>query len=837
MYNDVNPHQSDSVSSSPTRAIRYVPALLLGAGTIAGLYLAGLRDYLFFHILVEGFSIVVACGVFMLAWNSRRILDNGYLLFLGVAYLCIGVMDFSHTLAFKGMGVFSGFQEDLATQLWIAARYLQAASFLLAPLALRIHFKPRMLLGGYVLVTALLLTVIFAGGFPDCGPFTDGRGLTGFKIGSEYGVCAILLVAAGLLYRRRAEFERSVLRLLLASMFLTIASELSFTLYVDPYGFFNLLGHFLKLASFYLIYKAVIVTGLTRPYDLLYRRLRDSDARFRSLFRNMTEGFALHEIITDEQGNPRDYRFLEVNPGFERLTGLRREDILGRCVREVLPGTEDHWIETFGRVALQGTSARIKNYSAELGRWYEVIAYCPAPRQCAVIFTDITDRKQAEDELKASRAAALNLMEDAVAARHQAEETAAALAVSEEELRKSRDELEDRVAARTGELRDMVNELQKEIARRKIAERTARDNLEKIEEKNKELSFLAEQLRVEVKDRVRAEERIQKERDHLYSVLNMFPGYVVIKDQRYRIHFTNHGFLDVFNEPKDQTCHKVQYNLDAPCSHCPMTAVLKEQKEYDWEDSYPNGRSYHIWMFPFRDTDGSLLCLEFGVDITEQKKLERLVSETSDEERRNIGRDLHDTLGQNLTGLGYLIRALVDRLEIQQPEDHELAKKIVDTVKQATAQVRALAHGLDPVGLEADGLLAGLREFTSSFETSYGVPCTLQCDDLPMELDSFATTQLYRIVQEAANNAAKYAQADHINISLSEDGQAVRLRIIDDGIGLPEDANDSSGMGLRVMRYRAGAIGATLNIRTQKGKGTSIECLLPKKPFNWKAVL
>jgi PAS domain S-box-containing protein len=122
--------------------------------------------------------------------------------------------------------------------------------------------------------------------------------------------------------------------------------------------------------------------------------LRESESSFRSLFETMTEGFALHEIFTDEQGRPVDYRFLNVNPAFERLTRLKGSELIGKHVLEVLPDTEQYWIENFGRVALTGEPVHFENYSASLDRWYEVFAYRPAPRQFAVVFTDISERKK-----------------------------------------------------------------------------------------------------------------------------------------------------------------------------------------------------------------------------------------------------------------------------------------------------------------------------------------------------------------------------------------------------------------------------------------------------------
>ncbi|MEI8189061.1 MAG: PAS domain S-box protein, partial [candidate division NC10 bacterium] len=128
--------------------------------------------------------------------------------------------------------------------------------------------------------------------------------------------------------------------------------------------------------------------------------LRASEDNYRMLFREMQNGFALHEIICDEAGNPSDYRFLAVNPAFERMTGLKAAETVGRTVLEILPDTERSWIEHYGKVALTGVPVCFENYAASMKKHFEVVAFRPKIKQFACVFSDITVRKQAEEQLR-----------------------------------------------------------------------------------------------------------------------------------------------------------------------------------------------------------------------------------------------------------------------------------------------------------------------------------------------------------------------------------------------------------------------------------------------------
>lgn len=265
---------------------KYYRPILLGLLLLVGLWATSLYSYLLFHSIAEIFSIVIAFCIFMLAWNSRDLAKNSYLLFIGIAYLFVGGLDLIHTLAYKGMGIFQGYHTNLSTQLWITARYVESISLLIAPFLIGRKLKADLVVLCYIIVTALLLGSLFYWHvFPVC--FIEGLGLTAFKKVSEYIISFILLISTVALFNKRKEFERDILRLLIASIVITIASESAFTLYADPYGLFNLIGHYLKIISFYLIYIAIIKTGLTKPFALLFRELKQSEDALRGAKENL----------------------------------------------------------------------------------------------------------------------------------------------------------------------------------------------------------------------------------------------------------------------------------------------------------------------------------------------------------------------------------------------------------------------------------------------------------------------------------------------------------------------------------------------------------------------
>ena len=177
---------------------------------LAGLYSTTMVNYLLFHTLTEIFSIVVAFSLFMISWNSRAYIQNAYLLFIGIAYLFIGSIDLLHTLAYKGMSIFTDY-DYYANQLWIGARYMESLTLTTAFYFLYkdVPVRPWMVVTVYTLVTGLIVSsVMYWKIFPEC--FIEGQGLTPFKKISEYVICCILLFNMWLFYLNRKKFDRSI---------------------------------------------------------------------------------------------------------------------------------------------------------------------------------------------------------------------------------------------------------------------------------------------------------------------------------------------------------------------------------------------------------------------------------------------------------------------------------------------------------------------------------------------------------------------------------------------------------------------------------------------------
>jgi PAS domain S-box-containing protein len=344
-----------------------------------------------------------------------------------------------------------------------------------------------------------------------------------------------------------------------------------------------------------------LARDITERKKAAEKELQEKERKYRALFANMLDGFAYHKMILDHNNRPIDYIFLEVNNAFERLTGLKRKDIIGKRVTEIIPGIKNSkpdLITIYGKVALSGEDITFEFFFEPFKKWYSISTYCPEIGYFATVFEDITERKNMEKSL------------------------------------------------------------------------------------------------IEIEER----------------------------------------------------------------------------------------------------------------------------------ERRSIGHDLHDGLGQLLTGIAFKSHTLGRKLEKISLKEARDAAEISILIDKAKEQVSHIAKGLSPVEVDETGLMAALEELASNTKRMFNIQCSFNCAKPVFLHNKTVITQLYRIAQEAVTNAVKHARAKQIEISLVEEDGRISMTIKDDGIGIPRISKNTSGMGLKIMNYRASIINALLDIRKDIKGGTLVTC-------------
>jgi PAS domain S-box-containing protein len=323
--------------------LRHTPGTLLSllfwTLMLVGLFLTSHYSYLLFHSLTGFFSVVIATGVFAIAWNARRFQENNYLLFLGIAYLFVGALDLLYTLSYQGMGVFPGFSKHLPGQLWFAARTLESLSLFLAPQFIGRRLRPNVVLSVYLLAFSAIILIILVWRLSPLDLMPAGPALTALRKTGEYVNSAILLGALLLLWRQRDEFDPGVFGLLLGAIALALASDVALTFLARLSASAGLAGYLLKIASCYLIYRALIAAELLKPYQRLYHNLKFSGEilRHEKAFADRLMDMAqVMVLVLDAEG-----RILRLNHRCEAITGYTLADVKNRPFWEVFPAPEE----------------------------------------------------------------------------------------------------------------------------------------------------------------------------------------------------------------------------------------------------------------------------------------------------------------------------------------------------------------------------------------------------------------------------------------------------------------------------------------------------------------
>jgi PAS domain S-box-containing protein len=779
-----------------------------------GLYMTRHYSYLLFHTLTEMFGIVVACSIFILVWNSRRFVDNNYLLFIGIAYLFIAGLDLIHTLAYDGMGVFKGYGTNLATQLWISARYVESISLLVAPLFIGRRLKTNFIMVGYSVGSFLLIASVFYWKiFPDC--FVEGTGLTAFKKISEYIICLILLASIVLLSARRLQFDTSVIRLLIASIFLTMASELAFTLYMHAYGLLNLMGHYLKIVSFYLIYKAILETGLRKPYALLFRNLKQSQEalQYRLAFEELVSDISARFISMTsekidqgvEEALGKIGRFADADGGYVFLfSGDMKRFSMTHLWRNENLSTEKRNLQDLDASSMPWWTEQLLRHKPLV-----VPAVSDLPRKAAVEKSVIASQgiQSLVDVPMVHVGRLIGFLGFSC-------------------VRNQRDWTDDEIA----------------------------------------LLQLVGQVITSALQRKNAEARITRAKKEWEQTFDAVPDLISILDNEYRIVQANKALAGKLGcsaeELIGRSCYEVTHGTDKPPAFCLHAKVLTDGNDHVAEVHEDRlGGDFLVTVSPLYDQDGKLRgSVHVARDITRRKQAEKALQKAHEElekrvqqrtaqlkrlsaqlltvqedERKRIARELHDSIGQSLAAIKFGAESAMEHmLGGTTKAGMESLEALIPVVKQASEEVRRIHMDLRPAMLDDLGILKTIswfcREFTKlypqlSIQREFGI----QEGQVPDRLKIV----IFRLLQEALNNVVKHGKAELVSVSLKGAGNRIELLVADNGKGFDADQVQAQrslggGFGLHSMNERAELSGGSLFIESNRGAGTIVRVSWPR---------
>jgi PAS domain S-box-containing protein len=766
---------------------------LVWAAVFGSLYLTSFYSYQLFHTLAEVFRVAVAVAIFMLIWNFRRSLDNGYLVFVGVAYIFVGVLDILHLIASQGMAVFSAQGTGLQSQLWIAARFLESLSLLGASFFVGRKPKLETVLSGYAIVTGLLLASILSWRvFP--ASFTGAGGPTPFRRFSEYAVSLTLLAALGRLLQKREQFDGTVLRFLATSIGFTFLSELSFAFYPDTQGLPYRFGHFLKIIAFYYIYKAIVETGTAKPLAVLFRNLQRSEAALRRE-RDFSDAVLTTQDVMVAVLD-REARIVRVNKAAEELTGYAFDDMRDRRPWDFVASAQAGELRAFFEESLsrQLPVHREGSLVTRDGRLLWVLWSCSflagetGEAEYAIVSgVDITERKQAEEALQIAYT-----------------------------------ELDARIRERTADL--------------------ARAN---------------ELLRVENEERRRVEDALRQSETKYRTVADNTYGwewwrepegdFIYVSPSCLRI--TQHAAEEYIGDPDlllrivhpDDRTMFVRHLAEVEEKSSPGEIefrILRPDRSIRW--------LAHVCQPVFDEHGRHLGRRGSNRDITERRRAEEALRESErqlrhlssklltaqETERRRISRELHDELGGALAVLKLRTSSVEKKLEKGQQSLREECRQNLQYIDQIIESVSRLAKDLSPSILEDIGLTPALRWLIENFSKNYDVQVAADIADIGRLLPKESQILIYRIFQEALNNIGKHAQAKNISIHISRDEDRILCFVEDDGRGfnvLQAAARKASerGLGLAAMDERARMLGGSLTVRSEEGRGTRISLSVP----------
>ena len=334
-----------------------------------------------------------------------------------------------------------------------------------------------------------------------------------------------------------------------------------------------------------------------------------------------------------------------------------------------------------------------------------------------------------------------------------------------------------------------------------------------------------------------------RDHDHFRQVIDASPVPLSVDDMKGTIEYLNHKFEEKFGYS-----HREIPTSAAWFARAYPNPAYRRQVTEEWQIYLKRGLRAGKEVRPpeveVTCKDGSRRRVEFigtllgdrlliaANDVTERDRLEKQILEISDQERERIGQDLHDGLCQLLSGIKFKTTLLEQKLQAKAADEASDARAIEGLLNGAIQQARNIARGLHPVDLEARGLMSALEELSRSVAEVYGIDCNCELREPVLVHEHLVAMHLYRIAQEAINNALRHGCATRIVIRLSGGAKPLCLSIVDNGLGIPPQPQRKIGMGLHLMNYRARAIGASMEIAPGPRGGTMVTCRLnaPSRP-------
>ena len=341
----------------------------------------------------------------------------------------------------------------------------------------------------------------------------------------------------------------------------------------------------------------------------------------------------------------------------------------------------------------------------------------------------------------------------------------------------------------------------------------------------------------ERRERRQAEEALEEQRVLLRTVMDSLPEVIYTVDTDNRMTEVNRAMIETTGMTREQLLGKkvtdfwtdeTSADVEAQAATLMRTGKAVADQERAWIAQNGSVRWYTLTHAPLRD-HGKISGMVCAVlEVTDRKALEQEILEISNREQRRLGSDLHDGLGQELTGLSLLLKGLEVQLSREAPQYLSQVTKISDLLARAIQSTRSLARGLAPVNLERGGLPEALKHLAARCTDMYSLQCSFTSNGQKVpDLEEGAATHLYRIAQEATTNAARYARAKSVEIELRTVGRKLQLSISDDGIGLSAGlAQGKPGLGLKIMEYRARMLGGKVAFE-EPDRGTKIVLTAP----------